>query len=155
MAKAKAGSKAKTKTQPKSKARPKAKASPVAPPSREVAGVSRTVDRYAAGLYNGDVPSLKKAFRPEAIVSGWMGDESFVKPVQFLYDFINESDSPARRGDPFRCEVLGIEIAGNTATVQLAEQAYLDFDYRTCLQLMKMKGSWWIVSKLFNGTEMN
>lgn len=139
-----------TKAKPKSRA----KASPVAPPSRAVAGVTRTVDRYAAGLMNGDVATLKKAFRPEAVVSGYIGAEQFVKPVQFLYDFMKENDSPAKRGDPFQCEVLSIEIAGNTATVQLAEQAYLDFDYRTSLHLMRMGRSWWIVSKLFNGTAM-
>jgi len=77
-----------------------------------------------------------------------------VKPVQFLYEFIEESDSPAKRGDPFRCEILGIEISGNTATVQISEQAYLDYDYRTSLHLIRMKGGWWIVSKLFSGTEM-
>ena len=67
---------------------------------------------------------------------------------------MKENDSLAKRGNPFECEVLSIEIAGNTATVRLAEQAYLDFDYRTSLRLMWMGRNWWIVSKLFNGTAM-
>lgn len=95
--------------------------------------------------------SLKQAFRPEAIVSGYIGDELYVKPVEFLYQYVRENESPAKRGDPFVCRIEGRSITGRTAVATLVERAYLGYDYTTSLHLVEIEGRWWIVSKLFSG----
>jgi hypothetical protein len=120
--------------------------------SREQQGIRRTVARYYAGLRDGSVAELKEAFRPQALVSGYIATERFVKPVQFLYKYVRANPSPKKRGDRFTCRVVRSAVAGRTATVTLRERNYLGYDYVTNLQLMKFDQRWWIVSKLFSGT---
>ena len=45
----------------------------------------------------------KEAFHPKALVSGYIGTEKFVKPVQFLYQYVRNNKSPAKQGDRFTC----------------------------------------------------
>ena len=118
---------------------------------RETNAIHRTVNRYALGLRNGSVKTLKEAFRPQALVSGYIERERFVKPVSFLYEYVRKNASPAKLGADFRFRIDDIAISGKTATVRLSEHNYLGFDYTTYLQLMKIGARWWIVSKLFNG----
>lgn len=117
------------------------------------ASIGRAVGRYAEGLRKGEVKTLKQVFRPEAIVSGYIGKDLFdAKPVQDLYDYVENNASPAKRGDPFRYTIRSIDVAGKTATVRIREYAYLGDNYETSLHLTKIDGRWWIVSKLFSGT---
>jgi len=125
---------------------------PQSTPSEGLEGIDRTVERYATGLRDGDVQRLKEAFRPEAIVSGYIGTELFVKPVEFLYEYVRQNESPAKRGDAFTYRIDNCAVAGHTAVVTLTERAYLGYDYRTNLQMIEIGERWWIVSKLFNGT---
>lgn len=116
------------------------------------AGIHKTLGIYAAGLRDGSVAQLKRAFRPQALVSGYIGEEKFVKPVAFLYAFVRKNKAAVKKSPPPAPEVRAITISGNTAVVTLLEKAYLGDDYTTFLQLMQMGSRWWIVSKLFNGT---
>jgi hypothetical protein len=120
--------------------------------TRQQERIDGTVARYYRGLRDGDVGSLKQAFRPKAIVSGYIDTELFVKPVQFLYQYVRKNPSPTKRGDRFTCRIVRRAIAGRTAVVTLRERAYLGYDYVTNLQLVEIKQRWWIVSKLFSGT---
>jgi hypothetical protein len=120
--------------------------------TRQRERIDRTVARYFAGLRDGNVASLKEAFHPKALVSGYIGTEKFVKPVQFLYQYVRSNKSPAKQGDHFTCRIVRSAIAGRTAVVTLRERNYLAYDYVTVLQMMEVKQRWWIVSKLFSGT---
>jgi hypothetical protein len=60
-------------------------------------------------------------------------------------------DPPSKKGDPFTCQVKSIEIAGQTASVTLAEHDYLGYDYTTYLRLIRDQDGWSITSKLFEG----
>ena len=120
--------------------------------TRQREGIDRTVARYFTGLREGNVGSLREAFHPKALVSGYIGTEKFVKPVQFLYQYVRNNESPAKRGDRFTCRIVRRAIAGRTAVVTLRERNYLQYDYVTVLQMMEVKQRWWIVSKLFSGT---
>jgi hypothetical protein len=120
--------------------------------TRQRERIDRTVAYYFAGLRDGSVGSLKEAFHPKALVSGYIGTEKFVKPVQFLYQYVRKNPSPAKQGERFTCRIVGRAIAGRTAVVTLRERNYLAYDYVTVLQMMEVKQRWWIVSKLFSGT---
>lgn len=120
--------------------------------TRDSAGIGITIDRYADGLHNGNVETLKQAFRPEAILAGYLDKQLAIAPVQSLYDFVSQNDSPAKRGDKFAYEIVSIKASGSTAVVHLSERAYLGFNYETSFHMVKVDGRWWIVSKLFSGT---
>jgi|GEM_PF-1146245 hypothetical protein len=120
--------------------------------SRIPAGIAKAIGFYARGLRDGSVASLRKAFRPQAIVCGYIGEEGFVKPVDFLYQYVREQKAAVRKAPPPAPEVRSVALHGRTATVILHERAYLGFDYDTSLQMIELKGRWWILAKLFDGT---
>ena len=124
--------------------------SPATSFARDKTAILRTVDRYATGL-RGHIKQLERAFRPRAIVFGYIGKTPYFDSISQLRDYVRQHASPREKFDPFRYRVTSLKVSGQTATVQLNETAYLDVDYETSLQLMKIKGKWLIVSKLFSG----
>ena len=119
---------------------------------RVPAGIARAISLYAQGLRDGSVAKLRQAFRPQAIVCGYIGEEGFVKPVDFLYQYVREQKAAVRKSPPPAPELRSVALHGRTATVILHERAYLGFDYDTSLQMIELKGRWWILAKLFDGT---
>lgn len=117
--------------------------------SRDETAVLRTVDRYATGL-RGRVKTLKRAFRPRATVYGYIGKTPYFDSVEQLCDYVRQYAKPDQV-DHFRYKVRSKNVSGQTATVQLSETAYVGNDFETNLQLMKIRGKWVIVSKLFSG----
>lgn len=120
--------------------------------SRIPAGIAKAIGFYARGLRDGSVATLRQAFRPQAIVCGYIGAEGFVKPVDFLYQYVREQKAAVRKAPPPAPEIRSVALHGRTATVILHERSYLGFDYDTSLQMIELKGRWWILAKLFNGT---
>jgi hypothetical protein len=132
----------------------------LAPPDPEQARAIKTkIQQYVDGLRNGDVGTLMKAFRDEAVVCGYIDSESFVQPVSYLYRFVLANKSPAKLGQRYECEITEILVVGNAATVTVSEVNYLGTDYMTTFHLVWLPDAgdgmrpagWWIVSKLFEG----
>lgn len=116
------------------------------------AAIRKVVNDYYVGLRDGDLVSLGKAFNDLAVVCGYIETELYVKHVKTLYDYVVSDEPPSKTGDPFKCQIEAIQIAGKTAVVTLAEHDYLGYDYTTSLHLIRDETGWSIVSKLFNGT---
>jgi hypothetical protein len=114
--------------------------------------IRKVVDLYYVGLRDADLTSLGAAFNDLAVVCGYIGTELFLKHVKTLYDYVLSETPPSKKGDPFTVDVKSIEVAGQTATVTLAEHDYLGYDYTTYLHLIRDDTGWSIVSKLFDGT---
>jgi hypothetical protein len=114
--------------------------------------IDLTVGQYADGLRNGDVALLREAFKPTAVVCGYIDTELYVKDIDFLCQFVAETPSPASQGEPYECETTSVEVHGGVAVVTVAERHYVHYDYVTSLHLVVEDGRWWIVSKLFDGT---
>jgi len=129
---------------------------PEAPASEAATGddtaIRKVVNDYYVGLRDADLASLGKAFNDIAVVCGYIEAELFVKHVKTLYDYVVGNEPPSKKGDPFKCQIDAIRIAGKTAVVTLTEHNYLGYDYATSLHLIRDETGWSIVSKLFNGT---
>ena len=69
---------------------------------------------YADGMRTHDVKTLKRAFHHLAILCGYLGDDLIAGPIAALYDWVEANPGPAATGDPYRCEILRIEITGRT-----------------------------------------
>ena len=121
--------------------------------------IEEKIGYYVEGLRNGDVGTLMKAFRDEAVVCGYIDTESFVQPVSYLYRFVLASPSPARTGQRYDCEITDIQVVGKVAVATVSEVNYLGTDYMTTFHLIHLPDAgddmrpagWWIVSKLFEG----
>jgi hypothetical protein len=132
----------------------------LAPPDpAQAKAIKEKIQHYVDGLRNGDIATLMKAFRDEAVVCGYIDSESFVQPVSYLYRFVLANKSPAALGQRYECEITEMLVAGNAATVTVSEVNYLGADYMTTFHLIHLPDAgdgmrpagWWIVSKLFEG----
>ncbi len=121
--------------------------------------IEEKIGYYVEGLRNGDVGTLMKAFRDEAVVCGYIDTESFVQPVSYLYRFVLANPSPAKTGQRYDCEITDIQVVGKVAVATVSEVNYLGTDYMTTFHLIHLPDAgdnmrpagWWIVSKLFEG----
>lgn len=120
-----------------------------APAATEAKAVRATLQRYVDGLRNGDVDLLKEAFHPDAIMTGYLGPDSMIVPIQGFYDLVSEKPAPAQSGAPFSATIESVDITGATATAVVTEQGYLGHDFQDSFQLLKLDGRWKIMAKLF------
>jgi hypothetical protein len=104
---------------------------------------------YADGMRTHDVKTLKRAFHHLAILCGYLGDDLIAGPIAALYDWVEANPGPAATGDPYRCEILRIEITGRTAAATIRETDLHGgvIDY---LHVLKVGDDWSIVSKLWD-----
>ena len=113
------------------------------------AAIRATIGKYEAGMRAGSIDTLRSAFHEQAIMSGYLGDQLMIVPIQGLYDFVASNPAPAASGEPFGVEVRSIHVAGNTAVAVIAEHSYLGFEFIDSFQMLKIDGQWTIISKVF------
>ena len=105
--------------------------------------VETTLNYYLTGLVNNDAKTLTKAFHPKATMK-WVGkDYKGVNAIEGLTEGMN--------GVPHKdvkTRVVSIDIAGNAASAQLEIQ-FPTFTYIDFMHVLKIKGQWKIVSKIF------
>ena len=111
--------------------------------------IREVIAHYADGMRTHDVGTLKRAFNEVAILCGYLGDDLIAGPIAALYGWVEENPGPAATGDPYRCEILRIEITGRTAAATIRETDLHGgvIDY---LHLLKAGNEWSIVSKLWD-----
>src|SRR5262245_64799653 len=112
-------------------------------------GIRGAIADYVEGMRTHDVETLQRGFHRQAILCGYLGDDLIAAPIAELYDWAGANPSPAATGDPFACEVLGIEVPGRvaTATVRESDAHGTVIDY---FHLLKIGNTWSIVSKLWD-----
>ena len=111
----------------------------------EEIGIRETIDKYADGMKNANVESLKKAFHELAILCGYIEEEMIAAPIQGLYDWVEANNLP----ESYSCTVLGIEITGRVATAKIRETD-MHGDVIDHIHLLKVGERWWIVSKIWD-----
>jgi hypothetical protein len=112
-------------------------------------GIRETINYYIEGMRTGNVEVLEQGFHQQAILCGYLGDEMIAAPIAGLYEWVNSNPAPATTGEIFDCVVLSVEITGRVATAKVRETGHdgAVIDY---FHLLKDKGRWWIVSKLWD-----
>ena len=112
-------------------------------------GIRESIRCYAEGMRTGDVTTLQRGFHEQAILCGYLGDDLIAGPIAALYNWVAENPAPAATGDPFSCEILGIEMTGRvgTATVRESDRHGVVIDH---FHLLKVGDRWSIVSKLWD-----
>jgi Putative lumazine-binding len=115
----------------------------------EEQGIRGAIAHYADGIRTGNVETLKRGFHEQAILCGYLGDHLIAGPIAELYAWVRSNRAPAATGDPYECEVLGIDVTGRvaTATVRETDQRGAFIDY---FHLLRVGDRWSIVSKLWD-----
>ena len=92
----------------------------------ELQAITDTINLYAEGLHSGNIETLK------------------------LYGFVSANDPPSKTGEPHQCFITSIRHDGNAASVEMIEESAYGSDYTNYFQLLKIDGTWVIVSKTYN-----
>lgn len=105
--------------------------------------VEQTLNYYLEGGTNNDYETLKKAFHPTASMK-FVGEQ--YKEVNAL-SFFKEGTKPGPKQNR-ATRIVSINITGNAASAQL-EIEYPTFIFIDYMNLLKIRGEWKIVSKIF------
>lgn len=112
--------------------------------------IRNTVDKYGEGITTGDIALLRSAFHSKAMMYGCDGDNVTVVEIEGLYDYVSAQEPPIKSGEPHRCFITSIDVAGNAASVKVAQEHCYGVHYTNYFQLLKIRGRWIIMSKSYN-----
>ena len=111
--------------------------------SRQVRAV---VEHYLHGLKFNDVPSLRMAFWPEAMLYWVKQDGSLGRLTQ--EDWYKSFTASAGKEEQGELRIDAMDVVGDIASVKVVEtypkSVYIDY-----LSLLRMKGQWLIVNKVY------
>ncbi len=109
----------------------------------EVQGIEATLNNYLTGFLTGNAQLIKKAFTADATMK-MVEKETYgsYNAIEALTDGIKPLPKTTKT------RIVSINNSGNAGSaqleIQLADLTYIDF-----MQLLKIKGEWKIVSKIY------
>ena len=105
--------------------------------------IEKTINYYLDGMTTHNAKSFEKAFHPSATMK-WI-DKKYeeVNAVEALSAYVNAND-PVKT----KTSIMAVNIAGDAANAQL-ELEYDTFSYIDFMHLLKIDGTWKIVSKTY------
>ncbi|MEO8634036.1 MAG: nuclear transport factor 2 family protein [Gemmatimonadales bacterium] len=118
----------------------------VQPATPDETAVRAVVTSYLHGLKFNDVPSLKKAFWPEARLYFTTRDGHLGQLTQPAW-YAGFAKS-AGKEEPGDLRIIALEVTNDVASVKVLEE-YPDSRYTDYLSLVRFDGQWWIVSKIY------
>ncbi len=112
--------------------------------NNDVQLIEKTINYYLDGMTTHNAKSFEKAFHPSASMK-WI-DKKYeeVNAIEALSAYVIAND-PVKT----KTSIMAINIAGDAANVQL-ELEYDTFSYIDFMQLLKIDGTWKIVSKTYS-----
>ncbi len=119
------------------------------PAGDDLAGVRAVVERYVTGVADGDVDAVRRAFRADAHLWGFLGDEPASMPVEAFLDIVAEAPSPTATAADYAGEITAVSVTGGIGMATLVERAYLGMDFVNHFTLLREGGEWRIASKTF------
>ncbi len=119
--------------------------------------VTEVIERYFAGLHDGDVELLRGVFHPEARLMGFapanpeqseLPDRAGVRTLEEYLAVVAARQSPRERGEIMRSRMLSVQCDGPLAFVR-ALVPMLGYSYLDHLLLTREAGTWRIAQKHF------
>lgn len=114
----------------------------------EIQSITEIVNHYLNGAFFGDINQIKKAFHPDAHVTGIFNDQL----VDWtLSDFINRvtiEPTAANKNEIYDKQILTIDKTSNAAMVK-ARVKVGDIFFTDYITLLKIKDQWVIRNKSF------
>lgn len=115
----------------------------VAPESDKVRAV---VEQYLHGLKFNDVPSLQRAFWPDAKLMFLNPDQTMGQLTQA--DWYNGFAANAGKEEAGDLKITTIDVTGDIASVKVTE-TYAKSVYIDYLNMLRVNGKWMIVNKVY------
>ncbi len=111
--------------------------------------IEKTINYYLDGMTSHNEASFEKAFHSNATMKWIENGFEEVNAVEALSAYVNAND-PVKT----KTSIMAINIAGDAANVQL-ELEYDTFSYIDFMHLLKIDGTWKIVSKTYSTRPKN
>ena len=103
--------------------------------------IEETINSYFDGMVNHNAESFSAAFHSSATMK-WIGEDyTEANAIKALSDYVNANDT-------VKTKIIAINIEGEIASAKL-ELEYDSFYFIDYMQLMKINGTWKIVSKAY------
>jgi hypothetical protein len=123
---------------------------PAAAPNPDESAVRTVVEQYLHGLKFNDTTSLHQAFWPEAKLYFVGRDGSLGQLTQARwYSMFAGSAGKEEEGT---LRITGVEVTRDVASAKVVED-YPKSRYTDYLSLVKIKGRWWIVNKVYTAEQ--
>lgn len=118
--------------------------------SADKTGIEQTVQVYFDSMYESDLEKVNQAFHPNAMITGsFDGNFSEMSREDFGKFVASQQPSPKEKGEPARLEIVGIDIAGETAVARVRDD-YLGRTFLDTLSMIKQDSGWVIYNKLYH-----
>lgn len=114
--------------------------------------ISECIEKYANGIYLGDVKMLAAAFHPAANLIGEVKGEPYHRTLQDYLQIVALRKSPQELGEENKIRILFAEQQGEIALVKVSCPIF-EFNYVDYLSLVRMGSTWVIASKVFTHAE--
>jgi hypothetical protein len=113
--------------------------------------VRAVMERYVEAVYRADVDTLKDLFHPQAVMTGYLGDDLLIGgPAPFLADLAGRP-SMAESNHPYEATISGVEVVSRAATATLVEHGFFGtHSFVNYYHLLLIDGEWRILSKNFS-----
>ena len=112
--------------------------------------IEDTIQTYFEGMYESSAEKTHAAFHPNAKVTGYLQGGLQEMSVDDFAKFVSrQQPSPKEKGEPARCDIVSLEIAGDTAVTRVRDD-YLGMTFLDTLSLLKTDDRWCIYNKLFH-----
>jgi hypothetical protein len=112
--------------------------------------IKDVIQTYFDCMYESSGDKVRSAFHANAKITGYLEDGLHQMSVDDFAGFVeSQQPSPKEQGASERIDILSLEIAGNTAAVQVRDD-YLGMTFKDSLLILKDDGRWSIYSKLFH-----
>jgi hypothetical protein len=113
---------------------------------RDIEAIASVIEIYTEGGRRGDAAIMKRAFRKNATIHGYIGGGLLAGPIQILFDWVTENP-PAPNLD---ARIASIDLAETIATARVEITNWLGFRFTDQFTLLKENGEWIITSKVFH-----
>ncbi len=108
--------------------------------------IASVIEIYTEGGRRGDAAIMKRAFRKNATIHGYISGNLLAGPIQILLDWVTENP-PAPNLD---ARIASIDIAETIATARVEISDWLGHRFTDQFTLLKENGEWTITSKVFH-----
>ena len=118
--------------------------------SADKTGIEQTVQVYFDSMYESDPEKVNQSFHSSAMITGsFDGNFSEMSREDFGKFVASQQPSPKEKGEPARLEIVGIDIAGETAVARVRDD-YLGRTFLDTLSMIKQDSEWVIYNKLYH-----
>ena len=112
----------------------------------DVEAISTVIQTYVEGGRKGDSAIMRRAFREDATIHGYIDGGLLAGPIQNLFDWVD--NNPA--APELNAEIVNIDRANSIATARVELTDWLGNRFTDQFTLLNENGAWTITSKVFH-----